>query len=534
MESYVTLNQKLTTRNCTIDNTTHGGIASTTEMSPAKKSSSFAYRAHPHLYEINTWAWLEELSAKLGRKIGLRDVPDTEWDNIACLGFDFVWLMGVWERSPVGRRFFQTDPPSFSGFDAALPGWKLSQIVGSPYSVFRYKPDPQIGSWADLDFVRAKLRERHVGLILDFVANHTAPDHPWTKSHPEYYVSGAQDNFRQNPSDFYLVETKPEPNLLAHGRDPYFPPWRDVVQLNYFEPAARSALIAQLRTLAKHCDGVRCDMAMLVLNDIFARTWGPLLAGCESPPREFWSEAIAAVPEFVWLAEVYWNCEGPIQSLGFQFTYDKGLYDALRDGHIDEVHSRLSADLAAQSCTARFLENHDEARSATVFGSAKREAFGTLIATLPGMRFYHHGQLDGRKIHLPIPLAMAAPEAPNVETRAFYERILKLSNQSVFHSGQWRLLEIESGGDDTFHNLVAYQWLSEDCRNAVIVNLSHAESQARVRFPSGISASQQYTFLDQLHDVRYSRAGEEIVQSGLYVRLDAYRAHLFDITPASA
>ncbi|MGH9682451.1 MAG: alpha-amylase family glycosyl hydrolase, partial [Candidatus Acidiferrales bacterium] len=379
-------------------------------MPKARKSSTFACRPHPHLYEINTWAWIEELSAKLGRKIDLRDVPDNEWDNIASLGFDFVWLMGVWERSPVGRRFFQTDTASFPGFDEALPGWKLSQVVGSPYSVYRYQPDPRIGSWADLDFVREKLRARHIGLILDFVANHTAPDHPWTTSHPEYYVRGTEDDFRKDPSAFYLVETETEPNLLAYGRDPYFPPWRDVVQLNYFEPAARSALIAALRRLATHCDGVRCDMAMLVLNDIFARTWGPLLKGYEPPPREFWSEAIAAIPQFVWLAEVYWNCEEPVQTLGFQFTYDKGLYDALRDGHIDEVHARLSADLPAQSRAARFLENHDEARSAAVFGSAKREAFGTLIATLPGMRFYHHGQLDGRKIHLPIPLAVATPE----------------------------------------------------------------------------------------------------------------------------
>jgi len=500
-------------------------------MSAANKSSTFAYRPHPHLYEINTWAWLEELSAKLGRKIGLRDIPDSEWDAIAGLGFDFIWLMGVWERSPIGRRFFQTDAPSFPGFDQALPGWKLSQIVGSPYSVRQYQPDPRIGSWADLDHVREKLRARNIGVILDFVANHTAPDHPWTKSHPEYYIRGTQDDFRKNLSDFYLAQTTAEPNLFAHGRDPYFPPWRDVVQLDYFEPAARSALVEELREVAKHCDGVRCDMAMLVLNDIFARTWAPLLAGRKAPPREFWTDAVAAIPGFVWLAEVYWNCEGPIQALGLQFTYDKGLYDALRDGHIDEVHSRLSAPLAAQNHAARFLENHDEARSAAVFGAAKREAFGTLIATLPGMRFYHHGQLDGRKIHLPIPLAVAAPEKLDADTRAFYERILTLTNESVFHSGQWQLLEIQSGGDDTFRNLVAYQWLAKNSRKVVIANLSGSASQARVRFPAGISASQQYTFLDQLHDVRYPRGGEEIVQSGLYVRLDAYRAHLFDITP---
>ena len=490
------------------------------------------YRAHPHLYEINTWAWLEELSAKYSRRISLRDVPASEWDEIAALGFDFVWLMGMWERSPLGRAFFQTDPASFPGFDQALPGWKLGQIVGSPYSVRQYQPDPHIGSWADLDCARAELRARRIGLILDFVANHTAPDHPWVSAHPEYYIRGSQDDFRKDPSAFFLLETVAEPILFAHGRDPYFPPWRDVLQLDYFEPAARVALVAELGEISKHCDGVRCDMAMLVLNDIFAHTWGALLGGREPPSREFWTEAIAALPrEFVWLGEVYWNCEAPIQSLGFQFTYDKGLYDALREGHIDEVHSRLSASLSSQSHAARSLENHDEARAAATFGAAKLEALAALVATLPGMRFYHHGQLDGRKLHLPMPLAVAAPEEPDAATRALYERILKLSNEPVFHSGDWKLLEVSSAGDDAFRNLVAYQWLSNDARKIIVVNLSGVTSQGRVQIPNGISAALQYTFLDQLHDVSYPRAGAEIAASGLYVRLDPFRAHLFSVTP---
>lgn len=494
--------------------------------------ASLPCRTHPHLYEINTWAWLEDLSAKYSRRVTLRDVPGAEWDQIACLGFDFVWLMGVWERSPLGRRFFQLDSSSFPGFDQALPGWKLSQVVGSPYSVRQYQPDPRIGSWADLDRAREQLRARHIGLILDFVANHTAPDHPWVTAHPEYYIRGTQEAFRKDPSAFYLVETNSEPLLFAHGRDPYFPPWRDVLQLNYFQPAARVALLGELREISNHCDGVRCDMAMLVLNDIFARTWGSFLGARKPPPREFWSEAIAALPrEFVWLAEVYWNCEAPIQSLGFQFTYDKGLYDALRDGHIDDTRSRLGANVASQSRAARFLENHDEARAAAAFGVAKLEALATLIATLPGMRFYHHGQLDGRKIHLPMPLAVAASEYSDARTHSFYELILTLSNEPVFHSGEWKILEVSSAGDDTFRNLVGYQWLSNNTRKVVVVNLGEATSQGRVQFSEGISASQEYNFLDQLHDAPYSRAGAEIAVSGLYIRLDAFGAHLFDIRP---
>jgi|SRR5579875_246869 len=499
-------------------------------------ASPFLFRPHPHLYEINTWAWLEELSAKFGQRISLANVPSSEWNQIAALGFDFVWLMGIWERSPAGRRVFQTDPSNFPGFDQSLPEWKLSQIVGSPYSVRQYQPDPRIGSWDDVDRVRDELHARRIKLVLDFVPNHTAPDHPWVSVHPEFYLRGSQADFRRDPSSFYLVELRDpsaEPLLFAHGRDPYFPPWRDTLQLNYFEPTARTALIGQLREISRHCDGLRCDMAMLVLNDIFARTWAPLLARQKPPVTEFWSDAITALPpEFVWLAEVYWNCESPMQKLGFQFTYDKGFYDALREGQIDEIHVRLASPLAAQSHAVRFLENHDEDRSAAVFGAAKLEAAATLLATLPGMRLYHQGQLDGRKIHLPIPLACAAPEPPDPQTTNFYERILQLSNHPVFHSGEWKLLEVRPTNDGSFRNLIAYQWTSTSERKLIVVNVSNEISQGRVAFDDGILAAQQYTFLDQLHDVPYLRAGAEIAGSGLYVRLDGFHAHLFSVAQA--
>ena len=499
-------------------------------------SAAFQHRPHPHLYEINTWAWLEQLSAKFSCQISLANVPASEWDDIAALGFDFVWLMGAWQRSAVSRRYFQADSASFPAYDRALPGWKLSQITGSPYSVRQYEPDPRIGAWGDLDRAREELRSRNIGLILDFVPNHTAPDHPWVSAHPEYYLRGSQQDFRDDPGAFYLADSRAaqnaEPNILAHGRDPYFPPWRDVLQLNYFEPAARAALIAELREIARHCDGVRCDMAMLVLNDIFARTWSPLLAGRKPPAEEFWTEAIAALPrEFLWLAEVYWNCAGRVQELGFQFTYDKGFYDSLRSGNLSDIRARLAAPVAAQTHCARFLENHDEERAAAVFGDAKLESIAALIATLPGMRFYHHGQLDGRKIHLPIPLAFAAPEPLNAQTRRLYERLLKISNESVFHTGEWKLLEVTSAGDSTSQNLVAYQWRSKDALKFIVANLAGAVSQARVHPANGFSSALRYKFFDQLHDVAYDRAGAEISSSGLYVRLDSFRAHLFSITP---
>jgi glycosidase len=199
-------------------------------------SPQFSLRRQPHLYEINAWAWLEQLSAKLGRKIDLASVPDSEWDAIAQLGFDAVWLMGVWQRSRISRSITLDDPTNFPTFELALPGWKPADVIGSPYSVVQYVPDPRMGTWAALDRAREKLHARKIGLFADFVGNHTARDNPWVRDHPEYYVQGSQQDFEKNPSLFFQADTAQGPRYIALAKDPYFPPWTDVAQLNHFQP----------------------------------------------------------------------------------------------------------------------------------------------------------------------------------------------------------------------------------------------------------------------------------------------------------
>ncbi|HEX9759651.1 MAG TPA: alpha-amylase family glycosyl hydrolase, partial [Candidatus Acidoferrales bacterium] len=330
-------------------------------------------RVHPHLYEIHTWAWLEQLSAAQGKRITLAGVPDSDWDALAELGFDVVWLMGVWERSPRARRIARTETSMFAGYDEGRPGWRLEDVAGSPYAIHNYQPDARIGSWEDLDGVRRKLHARGMRLLLDFVANHTAPDHPWVTQQPEVYVQGTLAEYRQDPGAFTLVEDNGRAFFLARGRDPNYPPWTDTVQVNHSHPAGRAALLGTLREVARHCDGVRCDMAMLSLNEVFDRTWGHLVDE-PRPATEFWTEAVAAVPGFLWLGEVYWDMEPRLQQLGFQFTYDKTLFDRLRYAAPPDVNQYLAAPVDFQSRMARFLENHDEGRSVAVFGRDRVEA----------------------------------------------------------------------------------------------------------------------------------------------------------------
>jgi Alpha amylase, catalytic domain len=499
---------------------------------PPKIPPAFSIRNHPHLYEINTWAWLEQLSARLGRRITLADVPDSEWEALAQLGFNVVWLMGVWQRSPESRRIMIEDPANRAGYDAALPGWTPSDVIASPYAVAGYFPDPRIGTWAGLDRVRKKLRTRGIALILDFVGNHTALDHPWTREHPEFYIQGTQQQAEQNPSAFYRVDSVRGSVFLALAKDPYYPPWKDVAQLNHFNPAMRAAQIADLRSIAGHCDGLRCDMAMLLLNDIFANIWAPFLGTSPRPEKEFWSEAHAAVPNLALLAEAYWGTEGRLLDLGFTFAYDKPLYDAVRDANPGGIHGCLSASLDYQNHLARFLENHDENRCAAVFPNERLIAAGTLMSTLPGMRFYYQGEIEGCKIRLPITLRIAADEPPNPAINDFFRKILKITNEDVFHSGQWSLLPIASEGDDTAGNLAVYEWRSEKAWKIIAVNIAGTTSQGRVRLGELVPPSKQYIFYDQLNDVRYLCNGEELRNLGLFVRREAFDAHLFDITEA--
>lgn len=493
--------------------------------------SRFPLRPHPHLYQINTYAWLEQLSIKIGRSIRLSEVPDSEWDAIAQMGFDVVWLMGAWQRSPISRQLGQLNRSNFAGYADALPGWTPDDIVGSPYSVKEYEPDSRIGSWGDIDAVRKKMHDRRMALFLDFVGNHTALDHPWIHDHPEYYVQGSDLDFERDPASFRKVDSAKGAVCIALGKDPYFPAWADVAQLNHFSIEMRLAQLAELRKIASHCDGVRCDMAMLQLNAIFEGIWRAHIGDLKAPAKEFWTEAKCAVPDLVLLAEAYWGTEERLLELGFDFVYDKGLYDSLRDEKNGDVHWRISQPVERQSHFARFLENHDERRFAAVFDNEHFRAAATLMGTLPGMRFYQQGEELGIRLHTPIEMRRIAEQPIDPVRKAFFGKLFAATREDAFHSGKYSLVSVMQDNESTAENLFAYEWLSESSWKLVVANLSAAPAQGRLHLNGRIESSSTYNFKDQLDGADYIREGTEIAEQGLFVLRDAYQAHLFDITP---
>jgi Alpha amylase, catalytic domain len=485
-------------------------------------------REHPHLYEINVWPWLDAVSRREGRPLTLGAVPDREWDRLADRDIDLVYLMGLWRRSAIGRQIARSEPQLFGSYDEALPDWRVRDVVGSAYCISAYEPDPQLGTWDDLGAVREKLRARDMRLIVDFIPNHTGFDHPWVEHFPDRYVQGDEEAVRRNPSAFRAIERSTgDVRLLACGRDPFFAPWTDVAQLDYFNDDTRAAMVDVLKMLATHADGARCDMAMLSLTEVFGSTWSSLVSR-PAPAAEFWADARAAVPDFTLIAEVYWDLEWRLQQLGFDFTYDKRLYDRLLHARPGDVLDHLRAEAEYQRRSARFIENHDEPRSATAFGD-RLHAAAVVMSTLPGLRFFHDGQFEGRQVRLPVQLGALPYEPVDPDLFEFYRRLLAIVDAPVFHDGEWRLCAIDPC-DDTSPDLVAWHWNLGGDERIVVVNLGTGTSQGNVRLRAGAAPADSMMFEDLLDGRQYPWAWDAIETRGLYVRLDPGGAHIFRLS----
>ena len=488
------------------------------------------WHRYPFLYEINTWVWLSELSRKCRKKITLSSVPSAEWDAIAAYDFDAVWFMGVWERSPAGMAIANRNENLLEDFRRALPDFRTDDNVGSPYCVRRYIVDEHLGGPDGLAVARQELAKRGMNLVLDFVPNHVAPDHPWVSEHPEYFIRGKAEDARNDPSSFVEVNG----TVCACGRDPYFPAWPDVLQLNAFESDLRQAVIKTLSSIAQQCDGVRCDMAMLMLNSVFERTWSGR-AGSR-PKIEYWVDVISDIknkyPRFLFIAEAYWDLEWKLQQQGFDFCYDKKLYDRMEHSDAESIRLHLCADLAYQGKLLRFLENHDEPRIAATFSPAKHRAFALTISTLPGIKLFHEGQFEGRKVRLPVFLGRRPDESLDNDLRTFYRKLLEAVDKPVFREGEWKPCDRTGWPDNgSFQNVVAWTWTHKEERYLIVVNFSDHYAQALLPLHWTDLGDRKWHLRDVLSDVIYERYGGEMLSPGLYVDLAPWKFHFFQFLP---
>jgi len=491
------------------------------------------------LYEVNTRVVLGERARSLGRPASLDDLSDEFLDGVRADGFGWVWLLGVWQTGLAGRRISREMAGWREGFRRDLPDLREEDIVGSPFAITGYEVEPALGGDPALARVRERLARRGMRLMLDFVPNHTARDHPWVRSHPEYYIAGSAEDLAREPENYAsMAAADGRVRILAHGRDPLSAGWIDTFQLNYRHAALRAAMAEELRRVAARCDGVRCDMAMLLLPEVIERTFGPRARPADGTApvlAPFWPPTLERVRRVggdpCFLAEVYWDLEATMLKQGFDFTYDKRLYDRLLGGSAGAVRDSLLAPLDLQEHSLRFLENHDEARAAAALEPEMHRAAATLAYLLPGLRLIHEGQLEGRRVQVSMHLGRRPEEPVDDALREFYRRLLACLRRPEAH-GRWRLNEVRPAwpGNGSSDGFLSYLWEGSGGRALLVaVNFAPTRGQCFAAVPLEGIGGRVVAFADLLSEARYLREGDDLKRRGLYLDLPAWGRHAFEV-----
>lgn len=486
--------------------------------------------SNPLLLELNAFTWMSGLKARYGSKLTLATIPDSEWRAIRERGFDAVWLMGIWKRSPRARQMALNIPELKTEYNRILPGWIPEHVGGSAYAIYDYTPDAFLGSWKDLAKLKAAMNQAGLRLILDFVPNHLALDHRWTLRHPDRLVRPTPTARRKHPEWFF----KPAQGVfLAHGRDPNFSPWSDTVQINAFSADARKAMRQVLENIAEVSDGVRCDMAMLEVSDIFKKTWGDCVSSpASAPKKEFWEDVLLPVkanfPEFKAIAECYWGMGQKLLSLGFDAVYDKMLYDRLLEGNVGKIRERLHDSQRDQETQLRFVENHDELRATAAFGREKALAAQAVTFTLPGLRLFHQDQERGLRDRVPVQLKTFFRGPTDEPFQDATRSLLEFARQPVFHGGRWRVIAPHEAWPGSADHRSILSWIWTRGRDFVLVAVNFAPDRgiARLRLPEDSLPAETVTFRDHADGALYERQAAEMTGEGLYVDLGPWKYHL--------
>eukprot|EP00727_Mastigamoeba_balamuthi_P007160 m51a1_g3064 putative alpha-amylase family protein (521) ;mRNA; r:1006465-1012739 len=476
---------------------------------PSVSRASMMISMRPYLYELGVSR--------------LRDIPLERFDELRARGIDVIYLLGAWQLGTVGP---QLDKAQRESFRSILPDVTDDDIIGSPFAVYEYTCNPGHGNDTDILWLRDRLHERNLALWLDFVPNHSALDSPWVSNNIDFYVRAPKDQSPPyNPRKYYS-------NGVAYGNCPNSDnPWTDVAQLNYWNPDTRQLMVEKLMHVAALADGIRCDVAYILMNYLFEQAWGKELSswGYSKPADEFWPVAIQKVkskyPNVKFMAEVYDGHEQEMQDQGFDYTYDKSVLDLLRAANRDGIRSFVKDKSASYLLhSAHFIENHDEDRAVATLGSWQKADAAALVSfTIPGLRFHWHGQWKGLKYKLDVHLRRSYNEPAVPEVEEFYRKFTRIMISPAFRDGKWTY--VGAFGNDS-PRMLAWRWSSGSDKRIVVINFSDQKAAGNVVL-SDVQGSGNVVIEEVWSGVKYTRNADDMRTTGLSVVVDAWSAQIF-------
>lgn len=545
----------------------------------------------------STLVWLHQLSTKYGRQITRLDqIPEEELDILASCGFTGLWLIGLWERSKASREIKQS---------CGNP-----EAAASAYSLHDYDIAETLGGWQALDTLRSRCAWRGIRLGSDMVPNHTGIDSRWIMDHPDrflqldhspfptYSFNGKNLSHREGVGifleDHYYDKTDAavvfkrtdyntgQDRYIYHGNDGTSMPWNDTAQIDFLNPEAREAVIATILGVCKQFPIVRFDAAMTLAKKHIQRLWFPEPGhGGDIPsraehglsredfnrliPQEFWREVVdrcaQEAPDTLLLAEAFWMMEGYfVRTLGMHRVYNSAFMNMLKEEenakYRSTIKNTLEFDPQILQRFVNFMNNPDEETAVAQFGKGDKY-FGicTLMATMPGLPMFGHGQIEGFEEKYGMEYTKAyRDERPDSDLVARHEREIfpLLKKRRLFAgSADFALYDLFNSDASVNENVFVYSNRLGDERALVLYNNSYQRAAGWIRVASPIKTKEgdnshrilrrtltealalqggkdhYVVFREQRSDHWFIRPGAEINNQGLFIALEGYQSQVF-------
>ncbi len=572
----------------------YGGL----ELEPERFSLDKDWMPRLVLIAKNTYVWLDQLSKKYQRSIvRLDQIPDEELDILARWGFSGLWLIGLWERSRASQRIKQ------------LCG--NPEAVASAYSLFEYRIADDLGGEAAYQDLKQRAWRRGIRLASDMVPNHMSIDSKWMIEHPDWFISLDYSPFPSytfngpnvswdervgiyledhyySRSDAAVVFKRVDnwtgsTKYVYHGNDGTSMPWNDTAQLNYLNPEVREAVIQTILHVARQFPVIRFDAAMTLAKKHYQRLWFPEPGtGGAIPSRaehgmtreqldalmpvEFWREVVdrvaAEAPDTLLLAEAFWLMEGYfVRTLGMHRVYNSAFMNMLRDEDNGKyravMKNTLEFDPEVMKRFVNFMNNPDERTAVDQFGKDDKY-FGVcvMMATLPGLPMFGHGQIEGFSEKYGMEYRRAYwDEQPDGYLVQRHEReIFPLLHRRRLFAGVENFLLYDFFTPEGYVNedVFAYSNRDGDDRGVVVYHNKYASARGWIRSSVGYSVKTGHgdertmvqktlgeglglhpdeayycIFCDHVAGLEYIRNSRELCEKGLYVELEAYKYHAF-------